>query len=656
MSSEAAGSVILSLVQDMVNEPFEEAIRFVRLDNSKGAVARLKDMVYSKETAEILLDKLVAAGALTEDSPACHALEGGLDLEAVKEADLTSAYRLFLADSLNEGADDYDQDSVAIMGELLSMTPEKTVSVYNEVCGPMLRARLAEGIAADDLGEDAKKANQAFVAKLQIPAQVYEEVTAELYKNKLAACSGGGKIMTLEERSLLDKMREFLDLPLEKCQKMHRVSCAGAYVQAVQEAMGAGGSGVINTDYYAGLTKLADRLLLGEDDQRALFNDAVKARLQPMMDELLSQFERSVLNKQQLAQKTGKDQGEDLIAKEGGGALGLESGANMMLEVVNMVDFYEGNNLWEGTTDEATNATTYTYRVDAKGMAEEKMLEEVYRQFTVSSFQARGSPGQQKRYALAQTHFAGILGIGAEREAEIKQDIGKVVYSNYVKQLLTSKGRIEQQDMQFLVNIQQVLKMEDEFCFELLGKLQKNFLREQIDKAIGGASAGKITGELAKSVRDRADSMGIDVREELKLDMTLKSDLFLAEVESAIKSKAVTVDNKELIEDFQDAWGIPNDVATKDFTRMVEAKCIAGVKSASQDLNNSNERSAVRYIDELLGYAQFIPQAVQHDAKVSKADKEKVLATYTAAKASFDGDTDPEVTARLELLSTVLGL
>ena len=63
------------------------------------------------------------------------------------------------------------------------------------------------------------------------------------------------------------------------------------------------------------------------------------------------------------------------------------------LKVVNMVDFFEGNQLWEGTTDEATNSTTYTYRVNAKGMAEDKMLEEVYRQFTVSSFQVRGYGG-----------------------------------------------------------------------------------------------------------------------------------------------------------------------------------------------------------------------------------------------------------------------
>ena len=39
--------------------------------------------------------------------------------ENVDNADLTSAYRLFLSDSLNSGADEYDQDAVAVMGSLL---------------------------------------------------------------------------------------------------------------------------------------------------------------------------------------------------------------------------------------------------------------------------------------------------------------------------------------------------------------------------------------------------------------------------------------------------------------------------------------------------------------------------------------------------------
>ena len=55
------------------------------------------------------LEKLVDAAAITTDSPAYTALDGGLDLMNIDNADLTSAYRLFLADSLNAGAEEYDQ-------------------------------------------------------------------------------------------------------------------------------------------------------------------------------------------------------------------------------------------------------------------------------------------------------------------------------------------------------------------------------------------------------------------------------------------------------------------------------------------------------------------------------------------------------------------
>lgn len=369
---------------------------------------------------------------------------------------------------------------------------------------------------------------------------------------------------------------------------------------------------------------------------------------------MLGEFERSVLTKDQLAQKTGKDQGEDL-GVQGGGTLGLESGANMMLEVVNMVDFFEGNKLWKPTVDEATNQTTYTYPVSAKGMAADKMLEEVYRQFLVASFQARGSPTQQARYTLAQTHFAGILGITPEREADVTKDIGKVVYSQYVNQLLKSKGKVEPQDFQLLVNIQQTLKMDDDYCLELLANLQKNFLREQVANVF---KAPKLTGELAKMLRTKADGMGLDVRTDLGIDVSKRSELFLAEVSGLIESGEVTDDDKDVIEDVQDAWGIDSDVALKDFTKLVESTCLASIKSAAADLRNSNERSAVRYLEKMLSYAQFIPAAVSDEAKVDRPTKEKLVVTYSAAKASFDDSSGPDTVLqkKLELLSTVLGL
>ena len=92
-----------------------------------------------------------------------------------------------------------------------------------------------------------------------------------------------------------------------------------------------------------------------------------------MVTKLISEFERTVLTKDQYAQRTGKDQGEDLNVDGPGTSLGIESGANMMLDIVNLVDFYEGNELWTGSKDSSTNATSYSYRVTARGMADDKV-------------------------------------------------------------------------------------------------------------------------------------------------------------------------------------------------------------------------------------------------------------------------------------------
>ena len=99
-------------------------------------------------------------------------------------------------------------------------------------------------------------------------------------------------------------------------------------------------------------------------------------------------------------------------------------------------------------------------------------------------------------------------------------------------------------------------------------------------------------------------------------------------------------------------------VALKDFTKLVESTCLASVKSAAADLRNSNERSAVRYLEKMLSYAQFIPAAVSDEAKVDRPTKEKLVVTYSAAKASFDDSSGPDTVLqkKLELLSTVLGL
>ena len=59
-----------------------------------------------------------------------------------------------------------------------------------------------------------------------------------------------------------------------------------------------------------GLAKVADRLMISEEDASKLFNLAARAHLEPMAKKLVDVFERNVLTKEQYAQKHGTDDGE----------------------------------------------------------------------------------------------------------------------------------------------------------------------------------------------------------------------------------------------------------------------------------------------------------------------------------------------------------
>ena len=49
------------------------------------------------------------------------------------------------------------------------------------------------------------------------------------------------------------------------------------------------------------------------------------------------------------------------------------------------------------------------------------------------------------------------------------------------------------------------------------------------------------------------------MRTDLGIDVSKRSELFLAEVSGLIESGEVTDDDKDVIEDVQDAWGIESD-------------------------------------------------------------------------------------------------
>jgi len=574
-----------------------------------------------------------------------------LNMRIVSPTVARELYSLLLGDALENGDED-TMAAVADMETIMDLNDAMVEAVYTDVCGPLLHARLLQSLTIDDAGAtlspDAKQANEAFVKSMRIPAALFEAVKTDIYANKLAGATAKGRIMSVVERDDLDTLRAFLDVGNEKAFELHLDACGSAFRQSVSEAMGA--TGVINADYKDGLAKLGDRLMLSETDQTALYFGAIRDRVTPMVDKIVSEFERSVLSKDQYGAKTGKDQGEDLFV-QGGTTLGLEAGANLLLEVVNLVDFFEGNKLWEAEGDSDVD---FTYLISAKGARDAQLLEDVFRQFIVSSFQAK-SPDSENRYKLAQTHFAGILGITGARRAEIQNDIGKVVYGNYVNNLLRSKGCIETPDFQYLVNIQQMLNMDEDLCMSELIDLKVKFAKILVAEAY---KEPQLTASVVQRLKIGVDKLGVDLVDDVRLDLKRRLELFVAESIAVIESGKTLLEGKEAIEDIQENWQVSDSDATEAFTKAVHSICEESAKQASLDLKSKNDLQVVEGMEKIVKFGQYVTFNLDEDGtkhvEIDERVKQNLIQLYATAKGDFKEDMTEEEEANIALLNQIL--
>ena len=95
-----------------------------------------------------------------------------------------------------------------------------------------------------------------------------------------------------------------------------------------------GATGIVIDEYRAKLDELAERLGLTVRSAKAMFHAAVRQRMGPMVQQIMYEFERSVLSKGEMARKTGKDAGDDVL-----GATGGERGCVLLCTVVFLIIF-----------------------------------------------------------------------------------------------------------------------------------------------------------------------------------------------------------------------------------------------------------------------------------------------------------------------------
>ena len=330
---------------------------------------------------------------------------------------------------------------------------------------------------------------------------------------------------------------------------------------------------------------------------------------------------------------------------------------------MNLIDFYKENDIREKkqtgtkkvekTVDEETVTEEvpiyeYTYPITALSMSaiEGEMADALYRQFVVGGFTAQGS--QQARYEAETATFGSILGLSKERMDVVGGEIGSMVYENYIKNALQSKDSLDQQDMMFLATMQQKLNLDGEQGAEMMQNAQKKVLFEQANAVFSTPTAPAI-----KALREKCNSMGLEMYEDVGLPKDRLESMFGIEVTAGIDAGEITTETAEIITEIQESLGLAGEDCQRILEGIIERKTVDAIYKIEKELLRGRDENCVSDIKEMLKYAAFLGGEVE-GVELTEETANKIINIYDSVDMS---DVDPEVVQEnKELLRIAVGL
>lgn len=664
LSDAAMTPLLESAVVQKLGTPMEAAVNFAKVSNEVDTHKTLLEALKIKEAVFAVLEKSSSAPSkesLDEKyySPMAVSSANGF----MMPEDRKKLYTLFLAreiknNSANEGEEKMTDESEAQLAEVATMLGMSDYDISDSArstCGPVVEGELraaAIEITGDDwtpaLVENLKKRVDELVTKMKVPDDLLLEFSRNTYRDslKIMAAKAPAGIPTVALKEQLDSLRDMLGFSAEDVAPMHYATFGPAYKKSVLESMGA--TGIIEPEYRDALTQLRERLGVDEESANKLFLSAVQDKMKPMVQVLANELERSMLTQQQLSQRRGVDMGEDVFKDGSGpkGTLGIGSDVNIMSEIMNLIDFYKENDIAVKTEVEGEEEITFPVTALGISAVQPEIAEALYRQFMVSGFTAQGSKAAQ--YEGEAPFFGGLLGLSEEQMDKTSESIATMVYENYVQNSLKSKTSLDQQDMMFLANIQTKLNLDSEQSGELMIAAQRKFLFDEANTVFQNPSAASI-----KAFRERANSLGLELLEDVGLSKDRVETLFEMEVQAGIDSGEITTASGELLTEIQESLGLSPEECVKLMESLVERKSDLCLKKIQSELLRGRDESCIPEIKSMLSYVSFVGGEVE-GLQIDEETANKIVNIYESL--DFGDEDVGAVSEKKSLLRVAVGL
>ena len=654
LNEDSSKNLMKSMVMQALGGPLERTNKFAKVNNEAATYDNLLEALEAKEALISILTKSGWDEFDSFDKTFCDPWDKQSANGFLLSDERIKLYRIFMTRSIRKSADgvlsDDSYDQIKQVQGLLGITDMQAEIEARGAFGPYLQKVLGTAVdeIAADYTEDLAKNMQEKVDKVMTNYRLTEdflrEVGASFYSSAVAAVSekSPGGIPTSELSAALEAIRELVKLEKEDAFPAHMESFGSVYKKSVLEAMGT--TGVIRPEFRDPLDDLRSRLGVSEEDCKKLFLEAVEEKMIPMVEWVGSELERTMLTQKQLSQRRKKDMGEDVFqtGKGADGVLGLGAEVNIMSDIMELVDFYRENDV---AYEDEEGEMIYPVTALGTNSLDQELAELLYRQFIVGAFQTQGEKGA--RYEEARATFAGILGLDKSKEEEIKSNIASTVYDNLVSNALKTKGSMDQQDMMFLANIQTKLGLSSEDGEKMLMQAQKKVLSEEVNVLMDSP-----TPEGIKAFRERCNSMGVDLAEDVGISKQRLTRMFESEVTPGLKSGELNVNNADILGEIQESMGLEADECEEMFGSLILQLSKNAMDLVNAELLRGREENAVDLIKELVRYAQFLDGELGLQVEESMANQ--VANIYEALDLSDEGPEDVE--ANLALLRSALNL
>lgn len=562
IDSETARSIEETTLRNISEAKLKAAISFSSRGDRPAATESVKNiMSWCDRVAEFMVASKRTTGDLAEVK--ADFFEDTAPQYA-SETPRHNLYKAVASTLLDKGK--VDAEELAILRGLpmmLGLTEMEATGFYKAIAQPVLSASVIKVLdsAADD---EAKKIEvQTCIADLGLSPEVSTEILAQVYSDKMAPLCADARILTKAEASEFAELRGVLGLEMDDVYLVHEDLCGEAFTKAVTEVVTTEAD-EIPEEYWAGLDTLADRLGLSDESKKSLTAVETLSTMKQKLDDALEELEEF------LNPSTDMMTEEDKKKAEAAKGNGTEKFALLACDLVSDAARYKLFDT-EDIDGQQMDAISANLRDFFPGSAK---LNELYKQYLIQVFSGTDQEETTRLFeGLAKLSL--VLGLRDDEIEDVHTEIGTRIFTQYNTKAL-AKGKLDEEDYQFLNSIQAALGMKQALCDRLIRDQQIRMLKSTI-------SYSGITVDQVEKAMDMCDSYKVDMKKDLGASQSSLENMFSVMVQDLFNQSSVSHDDLAPLEE----WCKPLHISEE---RAMEILMEVAKKELARSLNLAEDR------------------------------------------------------------------